>query len=63
MDLRFIFNKLSNEIIQEIIVRDAFQNYAEDKLNFIKNCSKYSVQNSEECLNPSDCYTNLPRPW
>lgn len=48
MNINSIFNKLSNEILQEIVVRDAFQNFVEDKLNIIKNCSKYYIKIDEE---------------
>lgn len=61
MNIDFIFNKLSNELIQDIIVCDSFQNYAEDKLNFIKNCSRWSLSSSEGYQTQQDYYTNPQR--
>ena len=43
-----VFNKLSNEIVEEIIYRDAFMNYIEDKVRIIQESSRYSIQSSEE---------------
>lgn len=59
MNINSIFNKLSNELVMEIIIKDSFQNYAEDKLNFIKNCSKWSVETPKVSLTQQDYYTTL----
>ena len=63
MNINSIFNKLSNEIILEILVKDSFQNYAEDKLNLIKNCSKWSAEIPKVYSAPQDYSTNLLRLW
>lgn len=59
MNMNYIFNKISNELISEIIIRDSFQNYAEDKLSLVKNCSKWSAEIPRVSSNQQDYSTAL----
>ena len=55
LNIDTIFKKLCNEIIEEVIVRDAYINYAEDKLALINNCSKWKLKTDSEYSSPQDC--------
>lgn len=43
MNIKTIFNTLSNDLIEEIMIRDAFLCYVEDKMTVIKNSNKYEI--------------------
>ena len=44
MNIKTIFNELSNDIIEEILIRDSFINYISDKLKIIKESQKYRIK-------------------